>query len=67
MHLLVCSVAQSCQTLCNIMDYSQASLSMGFFPARILEWVAISSSGAFALTNGMGVGVEILSLLPAFF
>ena len=30
----------------------QASLSMGFFPARILEWVAISSSRAFALTNG---------------
>ena len=23
----------------------QASLSMGFFQARILEWVAISSSG----------------------
>ena len=42
----------------------QASLSLGFFPARILELVAISSSRAFALTNGRGI--EILSLLSPF-
>ena len=38
-------VAHSCLTLCNPMDYSlQAPLSMGILQARILEWVAISSS-----------------------
>ena len=34
---------RSCQTLCDPMDSSlhQAPLSMGFFKARVLEWVAI--------------------------
>ena len=41
-----CSVSSHVQ-LCNPMSRTiacQASLSMGFFQARILEWVAISSS-----------------------
>ena len=38
------SVAQSCSTLCNPMDYSPPGSSVhGIFQARILEWVAISS------------------------
>ena len=36
-----CSVAQSCPTLCDPMDYSLPSFSVhGIFQARILEWVA---------------------------
>ena len=38
---LVCSVAQSCPTLCNPMDGSPPSFSdYGIFQARILEWAA---------------------------
>ena len=38
-------VAQSCPTLCDPMDCSQPDSSVhGILPARILEWVAISSS-----------------------
>ena len=41
----ICSVAQSCQTLCHPMDYSLPGSSVhGIFPARILGQVAISSS-----------------------
>ena len=37
--------AQSCPTLCNPMDYSPPGSSIhGIFQARILEWVATSSS-----------------------
>ena len=40
-----CSVAQLCPTLCNPMDCSQSGSSVqGIFQARVLEWVAISSS-----------------------
>ena len=40
-----CSVALSCRTLCDPMDYSPPGSSVhGIIPARILEWVAISSS-----------------------
>ena len=36
---------QSCPTLCNPMDYSLSGFSVhGILQARILEWVAISSS-----------------------
>ena len=36
---------QSCPTLCNPMDYSQPASSVhGILLARILEWIAISSS-----------------------
>ena len=41
----LCSVAQSCLTLCNPMDCSPPGSSVhGIFQARILEWVDISSS-----------------------
>ena len=40
-----CSVAKSCPTLCHPMDCSLPGSSLhGIFPARILEWVAISNS-----------------------
>ena len=40
-----CSVAQLCLTLFDPLDYSpQGSSAHGIFQARILEWVAISSS-----------------------
>ena len=39
----VCSVTQSCLTLCNPMDYSPPGSSVhGMFQARIPEWLAIS-------------------------
>ena len=38
-------VAQSCPTLCDLMDCSpQALLSMGILQARRLEWVVMPSS-----------------------
>ena len=41
----MCSVAQSCSTLCDPMDCSPPGSSVhGIFQPRILEWVAISSS-----------------------
>ena len=41
----MCSVAQSCLTLCDPMDYSLPGSSVhGISQARILEWVTISSS-----------------------
>ena len=40
-----CSVAQLCPTLCKPMDHSPPVSSVrGIFQARILEWVAVSSS-----------------------
>ena len=39
-----CLVVQSCLTLYDPDEACQAPLSMGFFQARILEWVAISPS-----------------------
>ena len=39
-----CSVAQSCLTFCDPMDFSPPGSSIyGIFQARILEWAAISS------------------------
>ena len=41
-HMCVCSVAESCLTLCNSMDCSPPGSSvLGIFQARILEWVAL--------------------------
>ena len=38
-----CSVAQSCPTSCDPMDYSSPGSSVhGVFQARILEWVSTS-------------------------
>ena len=43
--LFVCLAAQSCPTLCGPMNCSlPVSSAHGIFQARILEWVAISSS-----------------------
>ena len=43
--LCVCSVAQSCLTLCNPMDCSPPGSSVhGILQARVLEWVAVSFS-----------------------
>ena len=43
---VVCSVTQSCLTLCDPVDHSLPSSSVhGIFKARILEWVAISFPG----------------------
>ena len=40
-----CAGAQSCPTLCDSVDHSPPGSSVhGIFLARILEWVAISSS-----------------------
>ena len=39
-------ITQSCQTLCNLMDYSPSGSSVhGILQARIVEWVAIPFSG----------------------
>ena len=41
----LCLVAQSCPTLCDPLDYSPPGSSVrGILQARILQWVAISSS-----------------------
>ena len=38
-------IAQSCPTLCDLMDFSLPGSSVhGIFQARVLEWVAISFS-----------------------
>ena len=43
--LCVCLVAQSCLTLCNLVDYSLWGSSVhGILQARILEWVNMPSS-----------------------
>ena len=43
--MCMCLDAESCLTLCNPMDCSQPGSSVhGILLARILEWVAISSS-----------------------
>ena len=43
--MYVCSVTKTCLTLCYPMDCSPSGFSVhGIFQARILEWVAISSS-----------------------
>ena len=43
--MCVCSVTQSCLTLCDSMDYRSPGSSVhGIFYARILEWVAVSCS-----------------------
>ena len=49
---IVVSVAQSCPTLCDPMDYSPPGSSVqGIFPKRILEWVAVSFARAFSLSR----------------
>ena len=68
----VCSIAQSCPTVCNPMDYSLPGSSVhGIFQARILEWVAISfSRGSSQPRDGTHVsciscsGRQILTTAP---
>ena len=58
-HYHVCVMSlQSCLTLCYPIDYSQPGSSVhGILQARILEWVAIPSSG-----GSSNPGVEPMSL-----
>ena len=57
-----CLCAQSCPTLCNLMDYSPPGSSVHrVFQAGILEWVAISSSRVFFPNQGSNLC--LLSLL----
>ena len=52
----VCSVAQSCSTLCDPMDYSLTSPSVHrTLQAKILEWIAISSSIILVLSRMGGL------------
>ena len=53
LYVCVCWVVQSCLTLCDPLDCSPPGSSVqGIFQARILEWVAISSSrGSFWSRN----------------
>ena len=53
----ICSVAQSCLTVCDPIDCSPPGSSVhGIVQARILEWVAISSSrGSSPLKDWTGV------------
>ena len=54
---VLCSVAQSCPTLCDPMDCSPPSYSVhGILQARLLEWVAYPfSSGSSQPRNRTGV------------
>ena len=62
----VCSVAMLCPTLCETMDCSQPGSSVyGIFQARMLEWVAISSSSLNPGTEPMSV--TYLALTGVFF
>ena len=57
LHVVVCLVAQLCPTLCNPLDCSPLDSSVhGIFQARILEWVAISSS-----RNRPDLGIQPMS------
>ena len=50
----VCVCAQLCLTLCDPMDCSPSGSSLhGIFQARVLEWVAISSSRGIFSTQGL--------------
>ena len=52
-------VAQSCLTLCNLIDCNLPGSSVhGIFQARILEWVAISFSRGIFPTQGLNPGIS---------
>ena len=62
-----CSVAQSCPTLCNPMDCSPPGFSiLGILQARILEWVAISSSRGSSQPRDQ-IHVSCVSCIPGEF
>ena len=51
--MCVCSVAESCLTLCNSMDCSPPGSSvLGIFQARILEWPSSALLQGIFLTQG---------------
>ena len=51
-YVCMCSVVQSCLTLCDPIGCSPPGYSVhGIFQARILKWVAISSSRGIFLTQ----------------
>ena len=64
----VCSVAQLCLTFCDLMDSSLSSLPgpsvSGIFQARILKWVAISSSREFSQPRDQTCVMNSLPLAP---
>ena len=63
-----CSVAQSCPTLCNPWTVAhQVPLSMGFFQARTLEWVANSSPRGSSLAGAWSASPASPSLAGRFF
>ena len=61
----MCSVAKSYLTLCKPMDYSlPGAFVHGILQVRILEWVAIFSSGGYdpeILTQGSSLCLSLLS------
>ena len=61
----VCSVSQSCLTLCNAMVYSSSgSYAHGISQARTLEWVAVSFSRGYFQP---GIEPESPALAGGFF
>ena len=60
----VCLVAQPCSTLCSPWTAGCNSSVYGIFQAKILEWVAISSSGDLAYP---GIKSKCLTLAGEFF
>jgi len=63
MYVCVCSVTRSCLTLCDPMDCSPPAASVrGILQARILEWVAISSSRGSSPTQGHS---NLIALVPS--
>ena len=58
-------VTQSCQILCDPMDYSPPSASIhGIFPARILEWVTIAFSRRSCWPRDPVLQADVLSSEP---
>ena len=67
-YMCVCSVVQSCLTLCDLLDCSLSHTSgHGIFQARIPEWIGISSSrGSSQLRDGNCVSF-VSSIAGKFF
>ena len=66
--MAMCERAQSCLTLCNLMDYSPPASSVhGIFQARLLEWVAVSFSRNLPNPEIEPASVESPALAGRFF
>ena len=60
-----CSVAESCQTLCDLVDCSPPGSAVhGILQARILEWIAIPISSGSQRRNQTPVSCTADSFLP---